>query len=293
MKEFHQPVLLKEVLQVLQPEPGENYLDLTAGYAGHAKAILEKTQQYENSVLVDRDEFAVKILRREFARTPIRIVNEDFKTAAEQLKAEGVKFKLILADLGVSSPQLDNPERGFSLMQDGPLDMRMDKTQALSADVVVNKWSLRRLAEIFIQYGELSPGLSEKIARGIVYGRPWKSTLELANARFFGGRRGRVHPATRAFQAIRIAVNDELGLLEETLPILPELLSPGGRLAIISFHSLEDRTVKRFFKSESTLGEESKLSILTKKPLVAGSEELGINPRARSAKLRAVRLKQL
>ena len=195
---------------------------------------------------------------------------------------------MILMDLGVSSPQLDRPERGFSLMQDGPLDMRMDRAQELTADVVINRWKERDLVDIFERYGELSPGLARKYAREIVRGRPWKTTLELSSAKFWG-RRGRVHPATRAFQAVRIAVNDELGLLERTLPAIPRLLKPGGRVAIISFHSLEDRLVKNFFKSESTLGEESTLEIITRKPIQAGDVELGNNPRARSAKLRAAR----
>ncbi|MBR0402964.1 16S rRNA (cytosine(1402)-N(4))-methyltransferase RsmH [Candidatus Saccharibacteria bacterium] len=288
MNKLHIPVLLSEVLDVTQPQPGENYLDLTAGYAGHASKILDVTQQYKTSVLCDRDDFAIDYLRKKFASTDITIMKSDFCNAVWQLLESGATFDIILADFGVSSPQLDNPDRGFSLMQDGPLDMRMDQTQALTADVVVNKWRARELEEIFMKYGELSPGLSKRYAREICIGRPWKSTLQLANAPFWG-KRGRIHPATRVFQAIRIAVNDELGEIERTLPALPKLLKPGGRLAIISFHSLEDRLVKQFFKEQSSMGEESSLEILTKKPMTAGDVELGINPRARSAKLRAAR----
>ena len=288
MNKLHIPVLLSEVLDVTQPQPGENYLDLTAGYAGHASKILDVTQQYKTSVLCDRDDFAIDYLRKKFASTDITIMKSDFCNAVWQLLESGATFDIILADFGVSSPQLDNPERGFSLIHDGPLDMRMDQTQILTADTVVNKWRREDLAEIFQKYGEISPGLSQKYAREIVYGRPWNSTLELADAKFWG-RRGRTHPATRVFQAIRIAVNDELGEIERTLPALPKLLKPGGRVAIISFHSLEDRLVKQFFKNESTLGEESELEILTKKPVTAGDVELGINPRARSAKLRAAK----
>ncbi|MBQ9020101.1 16S rRNA (cytosine(1402)-N(4))-methyltransferase RsmH [Candidatus Saccharibacteria bacterium] len=289
MRELHTPVLLSEVLQVLQPKRDENYLDLTAGYAGHASEILDVTQHYKTSVLVDRDQFAIDYLRRKFANKPIEIMHSDFCSAVWQLLESGATFDMILADFGVSSPQLDEPERGFSLKQDGPLDMRMDRGQDLTADRIVNKWSRNDLERIFVEYGEISSGLAKKYAREIVYGRPWNSTLELANAGFWGNKHGRVHPATRAFQAIRIAVNDELGEIERTLPALPKLLKPNGRVAIISFHSLEDRLVKRFFKDESTLGEESELEILTKKPVVAENVELGINPRARSAKLRAAR----
>lgn len=281
-------MLVSEVLHILRPKPGESYLDLTAGYGGHAGKILDVTQQYKTSVLVDRDEYAIDYLEKKFKDSGIWIVHDDFYSAVSQLLKSGATFDMILADLGVSSPQLDNPERGFSFREDGPLDMRMDKTQDLDASVVVNKWKERELIKIFTVYGEIKPGLSAKYAREIVHGRPWKSTLELANAPFWGYKHSRIHPATKAFQAIRIAVNDELGELERTLPLLPKLLRPGGRLAIISFHSLEDRLVKTYFKEASSYGEESEIKIINKKPLVAENMELVINPRARSAKLRGV-----
>ena len=296
MEELHHPVLLSEVLRVLQPKPGEAYLDLTAGYAGHAKKILDVTRNYKDAVLVDRDEFAVSYLHETMADKPVTIMYGDFYDSAQQLLQCGKTFDLILADFGVSSPQLDRSERGFSFRLDGPLDMRMDRTQALTAGQIVNTWRERDLVEIFVKYGEESLGLAKKHARVIAGGRPWTSTGQLAGA--LGGNangghgsghggRSRIHPATKVFQALRIVVNDELGLIERTLPLLPKLLKPGGRVAIISFHSLEDRLVKRYFREESTLGVESELKVLTKSPVTAEKLELGINPRARSAKLRA------
>ena len=215
----------------------------------------------------------------------------DFYSAALQCLQCGKTFDLILADFGVSSPQLDLGSRGFSLMHDGPLDMRMDRRQELTAETIVNKWSERELIAILEKYGEMSPGFSRKVAKIIVDGRPFRSTVELANAIADRTAKSRIHPATRAFQAIRIVVNDELSQIEKTLPLLPRLLKPGGRLGIITFHSLEDRLVKDYFKQASSMGEESKLSIITKKPIVAEKMELVNNPRSRSAKLRAVKNK--
>lgn len=291
MEEHHKPVLLSEVLQVLDPQLGENYLDLTAGYAGHASAILDVTQDYKNSCLVDRDDYAVEVLKGKYSGEPIEILHMDFYSAALQCLQCGKTFDLILADFGVSSPQLDLGSRGFSLMHDGPLDMRMDRRQELTAETIVNKWSERELIAILEKYGEMSPGFSRKVAKIIVDGRPFRSTVELANAIADRTAKSRIHPATRAFQAIRIVVNDELSQIEKTLPLLPRLLKPGGRLGIITFHSLEDRLVKDYFKQASSMGEESKLSIITKKPIVAEKMELVNNPRSRSAKLRAVKNK--
>lgn len=287
MEELHQPVLLSEVLEVLQPKLGESYLDLTAGYAGHASKILDVTQNYKDAVLVDRDENAIQVLREKFKETPVRIVENDFYSAVLQEIECGNAFDMILMDFGVSSPQLDRAERGFSFAKDGPLDMRMDQKQDLNAGTIVNKWSEREIADILEKYGEEKPGFARMIARAIVHGRPWTSTAQLGTTLAKYGRGGRIHPATRTFQAIRIAVNDELGLIERTLPLLPKVLKPGGRVAMITFHSLEDRLVKEYLKDVSSLGEESALQILTKKPIVAEEMELFINPRARSAKLRA------
>lgn len=285
MEKLHIPVLLSEVLTGLQPQSGEKYLDLTAGYGGHAEKILDVTQNYKDSVLVDRDEFAIEYLKNKFK--DITIIHDDFYNAMLQLLESGKTFDLILADFGVSSPQLDMGERGFTFKEVAPLDMRMDKRQTLTADKIVNHWSERDLVTIFEKYGEEKPGRAKMLAREVVHHRPIKDTKALADlikSKTHGF--SKTHPATRIFQAIRIAVNDELGIIEKTLPLLPKLLNKNGRLAIITFHSLEDRLVKDFLKEETSLGEESELRVENKKPIIAGNEELFINPRARSAKLR-------
>ena len=287
MKELHQPVLLSEVLEVLRPQPGESYMDLTAGYAGHASEILDATQNYKDSVLIDRDKNAIQVLKARYENRPIRILEADFYSAVLQEIECGNAFDMILMDFGVSSPQLDRGERGFSFSKDGPLDMRMDQKQDLDASMIVNKWRESEIVDILERYGEEKPGFARLIARAIVHGRPWKSTLELSEALRKYGRGGKVHPATRTFQAIRIAVNDELGQIERMLPLLPRVLKPGGRVAMITFHSLEDRLVKDWMREETGKGMESQIRILTKKPITAENEELFINPRARSAKLRA------
>ena len=290
MNELHKPVMLSEVLEALNPKLGESYLDLTAGYAGHAGKVLAVTQNYKDSILVDRDENAVKYLREKYPldESKLDILQMDFYSAAQHLIECGKTFDMILADFGVSSPQLDNSDRGFSFKNDGPLDMRMDRTQELSAETVINHFPEKKLVEIFQEYGEESIGLAKKHAREIVTSRPFSSTTELAD-RIAGNGWHKKHPATQVFQAVRIFVNDELSIIEKTLPLLPKLLKPNGRVAIITFHSLEDRLVKQYFKQESALGYESKLTILTKSPVIAGEPELVINPRARSAKLRVAK----
>ncbi|MBQ3275258.1 16S rRNA (cytosine(1402)-N(4))-methyltransferase RsmH [Candidatus Saccharibacteria bacterium] len=287
MEELHKPVLLSEVLSVLDPQPGESYLDLTAGYGGHASKVLDLTRNYKESTLVDRDSFAVEFLRGKYESEPLEIVNDDFYNSVLKLVECGKTFDMVLADFGVSSPQLDQAERGFSFLHDGPLDMRMDRTQELTAERVVNHYPEGKLAEIFTKYGEERPGNAKRMAREIVHNRPFKTTGELADFIKSKSKFSKTHPATRIFQAIRIEVNDELGLIERTLPLLPKVLKPGGRVAIITFHSLEDRLVKTYFKEASSHGEESELKILTKTPIVAEQVELVNNPRARSAKLRA------
>ena len=287
MEKLHVPVLLSEVLAGLQPRLGEKYLDLTAGYGGHAEKILDVTQNYKDSVLIDRDEYAYEYLNEKFKGRSITIIHDDFYNSMLQLLESGKTFDIILADFGVSSPQLDMKDRGFTFKEKAPLDMRMDKRQKLTADQIVNRWSERELADIFEKYGEEKPGRAKMLAKTIVHHRPIKDTEELANlikSKTHG--HSKVHPATRIFQAIRIAVNDELGIIEKSLPLLPNLLNKDGRLAIITFHSLEDRLVKDFLKEETSFGEESRLKIGNKKPITAESEELFINPRARSAKLR-------
>ena len=286
MEKLHIPVLLSEVLAGLEPKPHESYLDLTAGYGGHASEILDVTQNYKNSVLVDRDEFAIEYLKRKFPSV-IKIKHADFYSAVLQLFECGKTFDLILADFGVSSPQLDLGSRGFSFKNDASLDMRMDRRQSKTAYDVVNRASERELAEIFIQYGEIPQGRAHMLARVIVHHRPISTTTELAELiKTRLHYHAKVHPATLAFQAIRIAVNSELSQIKNTLPLLPNLLNPGGRLGLITFHSLEDRLVKNFLRESTSHGEESELELINKKPITAESEELVINPRARSAKLR-------
>ena len=286
MEKLHTPVLLSEVLAGLDPKPGESYLDLTAGYGGHASEILDVTQQFKDSYLIDRDEFAIKYLKSKFPSS-INLINNDFYSAVLQLFECGKTFDMILADFGVSSPQLDMEERGFSFRYDAPLDMRMDRRQKLTAYDVVNKTSERELIDIFKKYGEIPDGRAHAFARVIVHHRPIRSTLELAELiRVRAHGYSRIHPATQVFQAIRIVVNSELEQIEKTLPFLPKLLNKNGRLGIITFHSLEDRLVKEFMREASSHGEESELSIINKKPITAENVELVINPRARSAKLR-------
>ena len=266
MNEIHIPVLLNDVVRSLAPKPGERYLDLTAGYGGHADKILEVTQNYNAAVLNDRDQNAIDYLEAKYQKVKPIFMHDDFYSTALRLVENGEKFDIILADFGVSSPQLDNLERGFSFAKDARLDMRMDQGQELDAWTIVNRWSEKKLCEIFESYGEERPGRAKLLAREIVFNRPIDTTAQLAELIKSKSPYSHTHPATRIFQAIRIAVNDELAIIEKTLPLLPELLNKGGRVAIISFHSLEDRLVKDYFKDVSSLGLESKLKILTKKP---------------------------
>ena len=284
--QLHVPVLLDTVLDQLHPIQGENYLDLTAGYGGHASQVFSKTANYADSVLVDRDENAIKHLQP-FAQKEVTLMHTDFATAAKQLASQGRKFDMILVDLGVSSPQLDRAERGFSFTHNGPLDMRMDPSQEVSAETLVNTLPELELARIITTYGEEKPKLAQRIAKAIVANRPFSTTGELAELikQNYVGKWQKIHPATRTFQAIRIAVNQELQQIETLLPLLPRLLQPKGRVAIISFHSLEDRLVKQYFSEQKHAGYEAELEIVTKKPL-AGSDYDVHNPRSRSSKLR-------
>jgi len=288
MKNHHVPVLLSEVLAYLSPQPNESYLDLTAGYGGHAESILDVTQDYKDSVLVDRDEFAIDYLKNKFPQS-LTLMNTDFYSATLQLLECGKTFDMILADFGVSSPQLDNEERGFSFKSASPLDMRMDRRQPLTASEIVNKYSEKNLAEIFVKYGEETPGRAKMLAAQIVHHRPINTTKELADLIAHHSKYSRIHPATKVFQAIRIVVNGELEQIEKTLPLLPKLLNQNGRLGFITFHSLEDRLVKNFINEASSHGEESELTQVTKKPIVADPNELVINPRSRSAKFRVAK----
>ena len=283
---LHVPVLLESTLDLLTPKAGENYLDLTAGYGGHASRILDVTGNYAESVLVDRDDYAIKRLKS-FSDKGVRLLHTDFVTAGQQLTKEGQTFDIVLIDLGVSSPQLDQNERGFSFTNSGPLDMRMDRRQDKSAKTILNTASVDELTHIITEYGEEPIGFSKTIAKMIVANRPLSTTNELADLikNKYRGKWKKSHPATRTFQAIRIAVNDELRQIEDLLPLLPRLLKPGGRVGIISFHSLEDRLVKRYFKDQFDAGFEAELQPLTKKPIAGDIHDVH-NPRARSSKLR-------
>jgi 16S rRNA (cytosine1402-N4)-methyltransferase len=283
----HVPVLLESALELLDPKTGESYLDLTAGYGGHAGQFLKRTGNYKESVLVDRDDYAIEHLSS-FKDLGVRLLHTDFVSAARQLAEEGRQFDLILVDLGVSSPQLDQAGRGFSFTNSGPLDMRMDRRSGKTAADLINTASARELTEIIRMYGEEPTGVAKRIADLIVQNRPFTSTEDLANL-IKDNHRGKwqkIHPATRTFQSLRIAVNDELGQIEQMLPYLPKLLNKNGRVGVISFHSLEDRLVKRFFKNEFESGFEAELAPVNKKPSLGATEDVH-NPRARSAKLRA------
>jgi len=285
---LHEPVLLADVVEILAPKVGESYLDLTAGYGGHASAIISRTSAPDKAVLVDRDHNAIDELGS-FAAKGARLIHDDFAHAASSLAENSERFDMVLLDIGVSSPQFDRAARGFSFQADGPLDMRMDQRQKRSAANYVNKASVAELVDIITRYGEERLAPARRIARAIRDNRPMNTTGELANA-ILSTHRGKwqkIHPATRTFQALRIAVNDELGQLSRTLESLPGLLNPGGRAVVISFHSLEDRLVKRYFAEVAQSGYDAEFQLLTKKPRLGSINDVN-NPRARSAILRAV-----
>lgn len=285
---IHTPVLLDAVLRLADPAEGASYLDVTAGYGGHAKAILERTHAPEKATLVDRDSTAIDALRPLEAEGA-RLLHNDFLSASQKLAAEGARYDIILADLGVSSLHLDMAERGFSFAQNGPLDMRMDVRNELTADVIVNTWKESDIEDILKRYGE--EWSARAVAKAIIGHRPIHDTKTLADIikkALPGKAAKKIHPATKTFQALRIAVNDELGQLESALSIWLQLLSPGGRLLVISFHSLEDRLVKQAFADVSGGGYDAEFKLLTKRPITADDNEIVFNPRSRSAKLRGV-----
>lgn len=281
----HIPVLLADTLNVLSLQKGERYLDLTAGFGGHAREAIAAIGDAKLATLVDRDETAIQALKP-LVEAGARVLKNDYAAAARELHEAGERFDGILLDLGVSSPQIDTPDRGFSFMHEGPLDMRMDRTAKLTASTVVNHASRDELMYILRTYGE--EPFAARITQAIMHARPLRTTAELADvvAKVYRGRRGKTHPATRTFQALRIAVNDELTQLADTLPLLPDLLNPGGRVAVISFHSLEDRLVKLFFQEQAQAGYEATLRLINKQPIDGATYDVH-NPRARSAKLRA------
>lgn len=284
---LHVPVLLEQSLSILQPKKGESYLDLTAGYGGHAKEFLKITKNYKDSVLVDRDEFAILNLKALQVKGA-ELMHTDFISATEKLIEEEKKFDIVFVDLGVSSPQLDKEERGFSFNKDGPLDMRMDRRQDISAADIVNRATPKELETIIAKYGEEKPAFTARIVEAIRTNRPIRTTKELSDLILSQHRGGwqKTHPATRTFQALRIATNEEIKQVENLLPKLSKLLNNGGRVGIISFHSLEDRLVKQYFKDQDEAGLEASLKLLTKKPIDGATYDVH-NPRSRSAKLRA------
>jgi 16S rRNA (cytosine1402-N4)-methyltransferase len=291
----HVPVLLAEVIAGLAPQPGGCYIDGTLGGGGHAAAILAASAPDGRLLGIDADPAALAAAGARLAPFGARaaLAHGNVRDLKSMAQAAGfVPVDGIVLDLGVSSHQLDTPERGFSFLADAPLDMRMDPTTGETAADLINGLPEVALADLIYRYGEERG--SRRIARFVVEVRrkqPITTTGELAAIveRALGGRHGKVHPATRTFQALRIAVNRELESLEAALPQAVELLGPGGRLAVIAFHSLEDRIVKHFFRAESGYGGEgatTRLRIVTKKPIEAGEEERQANSRARSAKLR-------
>jgi len=297
---LHSPVLLNEVLDGLEVKAGGTYVDCTLGAGGHARAILERSNPDGRLLGIDQDSAAIQLCERQLVSYGDRVtlVRDSFVRLEANASAEGfTPSDGVLLDLGLSSPQLDSGERGFSLQKDGPLDMRMDPNGEMTAEHLVNELTEAELTDIIVKYGE--EPRAKAIARAIVRGRPVTTTLQLAHvvARA-AGRRGRIHPATRTFQALRIAVNSELEALSTVLPQTVAVLARGGRVAIISFHSLEDRLVKEFMAREShdcicppevpvcACEHKRTLRILSKKPARPTAEEVRQNPRSRSAKLR-------
>lgn len=274
----HIPVLSQQVIAGLQVREGGKYLDATVGGGGHSALILATANV--SLTALDQDQEALNAARQALHKYGDRV--NFIHTNFADYDFPKQEFAGILADLGVSSYQLDQGERGFSFRHRAKLDMRMNQQQEVTAADIINHWSEADLVDIFFRYGE--ENLSRRIARRIVEKRPFETTTDLAEAIASAVppkyRYGRIHPATRVFQALRIAVNDELRVLERFLSQAPLALIPGGRLVIISFHSLEDRIVKHRFR------ESSLLQVITKKPIVANPEEIQENPRSRSAKLR-------
>ena len=301
----HKPVLLDECLDALAIKPGGTYLDGTLGRAGHSQAILRRLTS-GRLIGIDRDQAAIDAAKERLAEFGDRVtlVHGNFSDLGDILQNLGiVGVDGMLFDLGVSSPQLDEPRRGFSYMHDAPLDMRMDETAELDAYQVVNAWSYEELRRILFEYGE--ERYAPQIARAIVRGRegkPVETTGELVeiirSAMPAKALREKQHPAKRSFQAVRIAVNGELDALPPMLEAAAAGLNPGGRLAVITFHSLEDRIVKQKLRELATgctcppefpvcvCGKKPRLNLVSRKPIVSGPAELEENPRARSAKLR-------
>jgi 16S rRNA (cytosine1402-N4)-methyltransferase len=303
MTREHVPVLAGELIEALDPQPGQTIVDCTVGAGGHARLVAERIGTTGTLIGIDRDPIAEARFADLATEVPCRtrFIRQDFATGLETLAAHSVDA--VYADLGMSSMQVDTRERGFSYSYDAPLDMRMDPSAPLSAHEAVNTWEPRQLAKVIRDFGE--ERYANRIARQIVNRRPINTTFELvdaitaaipAPARFAGG-----HPAKRTFQGLRIAINDELGQLDAALPLAWEALAPGGRMAMITFHSLEDRRVKRFLADRAqgcvcppelpvcVCGHEPEAELIGRGGIVPTPGEIADNPRARSARLRAAR----
>ena len=295
-KQRHVPVLLTESLEYLRIRQGATVVDCTLGLAGHSAEIARRLGREGTLIAFDRDPLAMELAKVRLDEVAaelgeqapkIRLIGEAFSSIEQHVEPGSIDG--LLADFGVSSLQLDNADRGFSFMAEGPLDMRMDTRTGPTAEQVVNEASERELADLIYEYGE--ERRSRRIARAIVRGRPVTSTAQLARIVAKAApamKQDRIHPATRTFQALRIAVNRELDEIRDLLEAAPRLLKPSGRITLISFHSLEDRIVKDSLREGAQKGT---WTILTKKPATAGEMEVENNPRSRSAKLRAAERK--
>jgi 16S rRNA (cytosine1402-N4)-methyltransferase len=299
----HAPVLTEEVIKYLAVRPGGRYLDCTTGAGGHATAILDEAGEGGVLLGLDADPTAIEVAYENHGRfgDRVKLVEANFRELERVCRWNNfIPVHGVLFDLGLSSMQLADEGRGFAFQVEAPLDMRFSPSQTLTASEIVNEYQESALADVIWRYGEESA--SRRIARGIVRARPVETTTQLASivSRTLGGQRGhRIHPATRTFQALRVAVNDELVALEEALVQAVNVLGDGGRLVVISFHSLEDRIVKQFLAGESrdcicppktpvcTCGHKATLRIVTKKAVSPGNDQIAENPRSRSAKLRA------
>jgi 16S rRNA (cytosine1402-N4)-methyltransferase len=281
----HIPVLLEEVVEALRPCHLRTVLDGTCGAGGHARALLTSHPEIERYVACDQDTEALNLAKGSLEAFAPKVTFHH--TNFSEPPADPQRFDAILLDLGVSSMQLDRPERGFSFLREGPLDMRMDPTGDLSAEDIVNHWDRMSLEKIFRKFGEEPK--ARRAAEAIVEARrrhPFHTTTQLAEViATVLPRRGRLHPATQIFQALRIAVNRELEVLTSAIPLLAHRLADGGRILVITFHSLEDRIVKNGFRE---LAKSDEYSLLWKKPLASTFQEIRRNPRARSAKLRGL-----